>query len=120
MMLKEIINYFSNACFPYCFSEWNKLGRELRNATSSFKNSLLVVIRPKSRTVLNIVNPIGLKFIVRLRLNLGYIRKHKFRRNFLDTINPICSCRIGRHSLIILLKSISNLSEDKLTTVIWK
>ena len=134
-------NYFTNTFFPYCVSEWNKLGKELRNATSisSFKKSLLVFIRPKSHPVYNIVDPIGLKFLSRLRLNLSHLREHKFRHNFLDTINPLCSCGIEiettKHyllhcpfyidirrtlldNIVEIIGSISNLSENKLVELL--
>ena len=130
-------NYFTNTFFPYCVGEWNKLGRELRNATSisSFKNSLQVFIRPKSRIAYNIVDPIGLKFLSRLRLNLSHLREHKFRHNFLDTINPLCSCSVEIEStkhyllrcpfyidirrtlldnIVEVIGSISNLAENEL------
>ena len=134
-------NYFSNSFFPYCVSEWNKLGRELRNTTSisSFKKALLVFIRPKSHSVFNIIDPIGLKFLSRLRLNLSHLREHKFHHNFLDTINPLCSCGMEIEStnhyllrclfhtdirkelldnIIEIIGSISNLSEDKLVELL--
>ena len=40
-----------------------------------------------------IFDPIGLKFLTRLRLNLSHLREHKFRHNFQDTLNPLCSCK---------------------------
>ena len=42
--------------------------------------------------VYNIHDPIGLKFLTRLRVNFSHLREHKFRHNFLDTLNPLCSC----------------------------
>ena len=38
-------------------------------------------------------DPIGLKLLTRLRLNLSHLREHKFRHNFQDTLNPLCSCQ---------------------------
>ena len=40
----------------------------------------------------NIFDPTGLKFLTRLRLNFSHLREHKFRHNFQDTLNPLCSC----------------------------
>ena len=34
----------------------------------------------------------GLKLLTRMRLGLGYLADHKFRHNFQDCLNPICSC----------------------------
>ena len=44
--------------------------------------------------VYKIHDPIGLKLLTRLRANLGHLREHKFRHNFLDTLNPLCSCSL--------------------------
>ena len=41
----------------------------------------------------NIFDPIGLKLLTRLRLNLSHLREHKFRHNFQYTLNPLCSCK---------------------------
>ena len=34
----------------------------------------------------------GLKLLTRLRLNFSHLNEYKFRHNFNDTINPMCSC----------------------------
>ena len=48
-------NFFKNSFFPYCTSEWNKLGPNLRNSTSisKFKEGLLAFIRPKQLDQVN-------------------------------------------------------------------
>ena len=130
-------NYFNNTFFPYCVSEWNKLGSELRNSTSisSFKKALLIFIRPKGRSIFNIIDPLGLKLLTRLRVNLSHLNEHKFRHNFLDTINPLCSCNSEIEStnhyllrcpfydgirrelldnIVEIIGSLSNLSDDAL------
>ena len=33
-----------------------------------------------------------MQFLTRLRLALSHLRDHKFKHNFLDTLNPICNC----------------------------
>ena len=33
-----------------------------------------------------------MKLLIRLRLNFSHINEHKYRHNFLDTLNPLCSC----------------------------
>ena len=71
-----------------------KLGGEIKNArsTSKFKDLLLKFIRPKINSIYNIHDPEGVKFLTRLRFNFSHLREHKFRHNFRDTINPLCSC----------------------------
>ena len=130
-------DYFKNSFFPYCVREWNKLNPDLCNypSLSVFKQGLLAFIRPKERPVYNIIDPYRLKLLTRLRCNLCYLREHKFRHNFLDTINPLCSCTLETEStghyllrcpfyddvrktlldnINITIGSISSLSTDKL------
>ena len=89
-------DYFKNSFFPFCVREWNKLGPEITNlkSVSLFKKSILSFIRANSFSVYNVHDPIGLKYLTRLRLNLSHLREHKFRHNFLDTVNPLCSCSL--------------------------
>ena len=88
--------YSSNSFFPFCIKEWNKLDPRLRVAVSvsAFKIGLLKIYRPKATPIFNISDPIDLKMLTRLRVNLSHLREHKFNHNFLDTINPLCSCNI--------------------------
>ena len=62
------------------------------NTFSAFKKSILKFIRPSSNSIFNCHSPKGIKLIARLRLGLSHLREHKFRHNFQDTLNPICSC----------------------------
>ena len=89
-------NFFKTYFFPYCISECNNLGPNLRNSTSVtiFKKMLLAFIRPKQCDIYNIIDPSGLKLLTRLRDNLSHLRGNKFRHNFLNTLNPLCSCSL--------------------------
>ena len=58
----------------------------------SFKRSLLLFIHPSASPIYTIQHARGLKLLTRLRLGLSHLREHKFRHNFNDTINPLCSC----------------------------
>ena len=40
-------------------------------------------------------NPHGIKLLTRLRVGLSYLREHKFKRNFQDSLEPFCNC--GQH-----------------------
>ena len=40
----------------------------------------------------------GIKLLTRLRIGLSHLREHKFRYNFQDTINPLCSCSLETES----------------------
>ena len=77
--------------------------------------------------------------LTRLRVNFSHLREHKFRHNFRDTINPLCSCGLevenNNHYLLrcpffiqerkLLLDSvsgvvgaISHLPDEKLTDLL--
>ena len=49
-------------------------------------------MRPKENSVYAILDISGLKLQTRLRLNFSHLNEHKYRDNFMDTINPMCSC----------------------------
>ena len=67
---------------------------KIRNSKtfSAFKKSIWKSIRPSSNSILNCHSPKGIKLITRLGLDLSHLREHKFRHNFQDTLNPVCSC----------------------------
>ena len=66
---------------------------------SSFKKALLGFIRPIPAAVYNINDPVGLKLLTRLRVNLSHLNEHKFRHNFQDSLNPLCSCSLEPESI---------------------
>ena len=45
-------------------------------------------------SVYNIHDPVGIKYLTRLRLGLSHLNEHKFRHNFQDYLNPLCSCSL--------------------------
>ena len=57
--------------FPYCVREWNKINPKLRNSPSLsvFKRGYLALIRPKECSIYNIIDPYGLKLLIRLHVN---------------------------------------------------
>ena len=94
LTIAELI-YYKYSFFPYTIVEWNKLDINLRNAKSFliFRNSLLKIGRPMQNPIYDIHDPMGIKFLTRLRLGLSHL-KHKFRHNFRDCLNPLCSCSL--------------------------
>ena len=94
-------------CFKYSFfrnslSEWsqlastNNLRLEIQNSDSIavFKSKLLSSIRPSKRSIFNVNDPEGVKYLTRLRLRFSHLNEHKFRHGFLDTLNPLCNCSL--------------------------
>ena len=51
-------------------------------------------IRPLESNVYNVFDPIGLKFLARLRLGFSHLNEHRFRHNSQDCMNPPCSCSL--------------------------
>ena len=87
-------NFFRNSIFPSTLIERNNLDINITNSESYaiFKKSVLRFIRPSENPIFSCHNSSGIKLITRLRLGFSHLREHKFRHNFQDTLNPICSC----------------------------
>ena len=87
-------NFFKNSFFPSVIIEWNKLDPSLRRCDSYnvLKSNILKFIRPSSNSFFDCHNPIGIKYITRIRLGLSHLRQNKFKHSFQDTRNPICNC----------------------------
>ena len=87
-------NYFKKIFFPSTVIEWNKLDLNVRNSKSltNCKSKVLKYIRPSKNSIILCDNPRGIQLLTKLRLVLSHFRDHKFKHNFLDTLNPICNC----------------------------
>ena len=68
--------------------------RRSESFSESFENSLLKIGRPTAKPTYNIHNPTGLKFLTRFRLGLSHLNERKFKHNFQDCVNPLCSCSL--------------------------
>ena len=93
---------FKNSFLPYAIKEWNKLDSEIRNAKTyaSFRKMLLNFIRPIGNSTYKIYDPLGIKLLTRLRLGFSHLSEHKFRHNFADSLNPLCSCSLETESTL--------------------
>ena len=91
---------FRNSFLPFSINEWNKLDPDIKNLDSHemFRKKLLNFIRPSEKSIFNIYDPQGSKLLNRLRLGFSHLREHKFRHNFADTVNPLCSCALETES----------------------
>ena len=89
-------NFHCDSFFPYSIREWNRIDPDIRNVASysCFRNHLLKKIRPCPNNLYGIHDPLGIKLLTRIRLGLSHLREHKFRHNFQDTINPLCTCSL--------------------------
>ena len=95
-------NFFKNSFFPSTLMEWNKLDVSLRkcDSFSIFKKETLKFIQPSSNSSYNCQNPIGIKYITRIRLGLSHLQEHTFKHSFQDSINSICNCGNDVESVI--------------------
>ena len=87
-------NFFKNSFFPSVIIEWKKLDLEIRNSDflEIYKKTLLNFIRRNSNNVRNINNPLELKLLTCLRIGFSHIKEHKFKHNFQDSVDSLCSC----------------------------
>ena len=56
-----------------------------------FRKKLLALIRALANNTYGIYDPLGVRLLNRLRLGFSHLMKNKFRHNFADTLNPLCS-----------------------------
>ena len=85
---------YKNSFFPYTIDEWNRLDSGIRNSNSYlvFRKQLLNFIRPIPNSIFNLYNPLGIKFLTRLRLDFSHLNEHRFRHNFEACLTPLCTC----------------------------
>ena len=104
---------FRNSFLPFIVNEWNKLDSDIQNSDSYgiFRKKLLAFIRPVGNSMYGIYDPFGVKLFNRLRLGFRHLPEHKFRHNFADTVNLLCSCTLETENTEhFFLRCQSNLS----------
>ena len=89
-----------NSFFPNSISLWNNLDTVIKRSRniSSFKSSILKIIRPQKKKTFDIHDTNRLKWIFQLRVGLSPLRSHKKRHNFNDTPDDICLCSTNPES----------------------
>ena len=77
--------------------KWNNLDPRISNLPSidCFKRAILKFTRPSPASTFRVRKHQGIILLTRLTVGFSHLREHKFRHEFLDTIDPICSCRIN-------------------------
>ena len=88
---------YMNSFFPNGVASWNIIIKhfETMPSISKLKEHMLSLFRPNIKSMFNIYDPIGLRYIFQLRLRLSPLRSHKWRHNFIDTTSNICICTQG-------------------------
>ena len=67
--------------------------------------------------VYNIFDPIGLKFMTRLRLDFSHLNEHIFRHNFQACLNHLCSRSLQSEDTIHYLLHCHHLSQHRIDLV---
>ena len=85
---------FRYSFFPHCINSWNHLSSFIKTSPSIniFKKRFMAFFEVTPNPVYGVLNPLGLKYLTRLRVGLSHLRAHKFGHNFSDTFHPFCSC----------------------------
>ena len=117
--IKSKHNFFKNSYIPSTIIEWNKLDQDIRNAESYalFRKHLLSFIRPEANNIFNVHNAKGIKLLTRLRVGFSHLKEHKFRHNFVDAINPLCSCGNFVESTTHFFLHCTHFSNQRLTLI---
>ena len=74
-------------------------------------------------SVYNTHNPLGIKYLTRLRIGFSHLKEEKFKHNFQDSIDPICSCSSSIETTIYFFLYCANFNIqrqtlfDKITTI---
>ena len=85
---------YKNSFFPDAIKSWNNMGAEFTssNSLAIFKKNITAIIKPKPKSLYNIHDPVGLKYIFQLRVGLSPLKYHKKNHNFIDTPVERCDC----------------------------
>ena len=103
----------------YVAREWSKLSTEMRNSNSyqQCRKLLLSFIKPTCSSLFSIHHPIGVKLLVTLSLGFSHLHQQKFRHNFHDTLNPLCSCSLELETTSNYLLCCHNFSTTRLASM---
>jgi len=106
---------FKYSFFPSTLRDWFNLNDYIKNSESIavFKKRLLSNIRPIKNNIYNIFDPIGLKLLTRLRLGFSHLNEHRFRHNFQDCLNPLCTCSLETEDTIHYLLHCLHFSQHR-------
>ena len=86
-----------NSFFPDGVNSWNIVITNFPNIPSIciLKGHILSLIRPVKKSIFDIHDPLGLRYLFQLRVSLSSLRSHKNSHNFIDTPSRNCSCNNG-------------------------
>ena len=90
-------NRYTNSYFPDAIASWNIIITHFEDFPSiiSLKKHIVSLIRPETKIIFGLHDPIGLRYLFQLRVSLSPLRSHKRRHNFDDTPSEKCHCNQG-------------------------
>ena len=93
---------FENSFLPYAIKEWNKLDPENKivETYASFQKMLLNFVIPTRNSSYKLYDLPGIKPLTMLRLGFRYLLERKFRHNFVDPLNLLCSWYLKTESAL--------------------
>ena len=83
-------SYFKNSFFPSVVSNWNKLDQIF--VILAIIEYFAYLIRAVEMKTYHNNNSVGIKLLTRLRLSFSLLHENRFRHNFKNTLNFLCSC----------------------------
>ena len=66
-------------------------------------------------SIYNIHDPLGIIYLTRLRIGFSHLKEYKFKHNFQDSIDPICSCSSGIETTILFFLHWANFNMQRQT-----
>ena len=85
---------FRYSFFPDTSNSWNQLSSFIKNSSSLniFKKRYMEFFNVEPNPIYGLHNPVGLKYLTRLRVGLSHLCAHKYQHNFSDTDSKFCTC----------------------------
>ena len=98
-------------------NEWNKLDPEIRiiNSYVGFRKKLVSFIKPTESKTFRNYDTLGIKLLNRLRVNLSHLNEYKFRHNFVDILNHLCSCSLETERTVQVFLYCGNYTDIHIT-----
>ena len=86
MLISARSKLFKKSFFPYCINIWNNLKVDIRNAKSISIFKKLIVSKQYGNSLFSLYDPLGEKFLTRLKLRFSHLKEGKVRHGFADTM----------------------------------
>ena len=66
-------------------------------------------------SIYNVHNPLGVKYLTRLRIGFSHLKEHKLKHNFQDSVDPMCSCSSATEATIHFFLHCANFNSQRQT-----